>query len=268
MSSAALTNEMSLTPQQSLLTDQIGNEVYASHYAERKAYRLIITCGAILLCGSMGMNFFLAHRPVADRFIRIDEMGRAQAIEYSDLNYSPREGEVRTYLTDWANYRFTINRDVIAKKYPMNYYFLSQSLASQLMALDNQNRLISQVGSGQVEASDIQVRNVTITSMSEETVQGAVVSRGTALITLDKFYSEQTSHQPRTEHWLLSATYYLNPKQVSDQAKIYPQYEFINPLGLTITEFHENRVSVDQTMPGAGSLNTRVAAQPVAGGSR
>jgi type IV secretion system protein VirB5 len=37
----------------------------------------------------------------------------------------------------------------------------------------------------------------------------------------------------------------LNPKQVSDQSRIYPQYEFINPLGLTITEFHENRVSVE-----------------------
>jgi type IV secretion system protein VirB5 len=36
----------------------------------------------------------------------------------------------------------------------------------------------------------------------------------------------------------------LNPKQVSDQSRVYPQYEFINPLGLTITEFHENRVSV------------------------
>ena len=44
---------------------------------------------------------------------------------------------------------------------------------------------------------------------------------------------------------MLSLTYYLNPKQVSDQAKIYPQYEFINPLGLTITEFHENRISVN-----------------------
>ena len=73
----------------------------------------------------------LARRPIANRYIRIDEMGRAQAIQYSDLNYSPREGEVRTYLTDWANYRYTINRDVIAKKYPLNYYFLSQALASQ-----------------------------------------------------------------------------------------------------------------------------------------
>ncbi len=54
-------------------------------------------------------------------------MGRAQAIAYTDLNYSPREGEVRTYLTDWANYRYTISRDTIAKKYPLNYYFLSQN---------------------------------------------------------------------------------------------------------------------------------------------
>ena len=81
-------------------------------------------CGTVVLLGSIGMNFSLARRPIANRYIRIDEMGRAQAIQYSDLNYSPREGEVRTYLTDWANYRYTINRDMIAKKYPLNYYFL------------------------------------------------------------------------------------------------------------------------------------------------
>ena len=72
------------------------------------------------------------------------------------------------------------------------------------------------------------------------------MARGTALMTVDRFYSAQNSREPRTEHWMLSITYYLNPKQVSDQARIYPQYEFINPLGLTITEFHENRVSVDR----------------------
>ncbi len=62
---------------------------------------------------------------------------------------------------------------------------------------------------------------------------------------IDRFYSAENSREPRTEHWIVSVTYYLNPKQVSDQARIYPQYEFINPLGLTITEFHENRVSVE-----------------------
>lgn len=249
MSTQTADNEQ-LTPAQSVLTDQIGNEVYASHYSERKAYRLILTCGTILLCGSMWLNLSLARRPLVDRYIRIDEMGRAQAIQYSDLSYSPREGEIRTYLTDWANYRYTISRDAIAKKYPLNYYFLSQALASQLMTEDNQNHLASQVVGGQIEQSDVEVKNVTITSMSQETVQGAVMARGTALLALDKLYSPTHSREPRTEHWMLSLTYYLNPKQVSDQAKIYPQYEFINPLGLTVTEFHENRVSVEPIVPG------------------
>ncbi|MFC6645565.1 VirB8/TrbF family protein [Granulicella cerasi] len=256
--------EQRLTPRQAMLTDEVGNEVYASHYAERKAYRIIIGCGTVLLLGSMGLNFALAHRPVANRYVRIDEMGRAQAIQYSDLNYSPREGEVRNYLTEWANYRYTISRDTIAKKYPLNYYFLSQGLASRLMNEDNQNHLASQVVSGQVESSDVQVRDVTITSMSEELVQGAKIARGTALVTLDKIYSQQNSRNPRTEHWMLSVTYYLDPKQVNEQAKIFPQYEFINPLGLTVTEFHENRVSVVPMTP----AKAVASATPVSGEMR
>ncbi len=63
-------------------------------------------------------------------------------------------------------------------------------------------------------------------------------------------------------------TYYLNPKQVSDQAKIYPQYEFINPLGLTITEFHENRVSVEPMAQGSTGANPNAIAQPAAGVAR
>jgi type IV secretion system protein VirB5 len=260
--------ESSLTPKHALLTDHVGNEVYASHYAERKAYRLALGCGAVVLLASIGMNVSLAHRPMANRYIRIDEMGRAQAIAYSDLNYSPREGEVRTYLTDWANYRYTISRDTVAKKYPLNYYFLSQTLASQLMTDDNANHFVSQVVGGQIEQSDVEVKNVTITSMSEETVQGARIARGNALISLDKLYSPHNSREPRTEHWAMTVTYYLNPKQVSDQAKIFPQFETINPLGLTVTEFHENRLSVDPIAPGTTGPLQSLPSQVPAGGSR
>jgi type IV secretion system protein VirB5 len=268
MSSTTLPIETRLTPAQSLLADEIGNEVYASHYAERKLSRFVIGTETVLLLGAFGLIFSLAHRPIANRYIRIDEMGRAQAIAYTDLNYSPREGEVRTYLTDWANYRYTLSRDTIAKKYPLNYYFLSQNLASQLMTADNQSHLVSQVVGGQVEQSDVEVKNVTITSMSDETVQGATIARGTALVTIDKLYSPRNSREPRTEHWLLSVTYYLNPKQVSDQARVFPQFETINPLGLTITEFHENRMSVDPIVPGAATPAASLAPQPTPGETR
>jgi len=251
-----------LTPRQALLADEIGNEVYASHYAERKMSRFIIGAETLLLLGSFGLIFSLAHRPTANRYIRIDEMGRAQAIAYTDLNYSPREGEVRTYLTDWANYRYTINRETIAKKYPLNYYFLSQALSSRLMTEDNGNHIVSQVLAGQVEQSEVEVRNVTIISMAEETVAGARMSRGTALVNIDRLYSAQNSREPRTEHWMLSVTYYLNPAQVSEQSRVFPQFETINPLGMTITEFHENRISVELAQPGGALRSTGTLTPP------
>lgn len=257
-----------MKPEQPVLVDQIGNEVYSSHYAERKAYRLIVGCQTVLLLGSMLHNHLLEKRPVVNRYVRIDEMGRAQAIQYSDLSYSPREGEVRTYLTDWAGYRYTISRDTIGKKYPLNFYFLSQNLASQLMSEDNANHLVSQVIAGQIEQNDVEVKNVTITSMSQEIVQGATMARGTALVAIDKLYSSRNSREPRTEHWGISVTYYLNPKQVSEQARIFPQFETINPLGLTITEFHENRLSVDPAKPVSSEPASVPPVQPVLEGTR
>jgi type IV secretion system protein VirB5 len=251
---ASLT-DAALTPREALVTDEIANEVYASQYAERKMSRFVIGSLSVLLLGSFGAIVSLAHKPMVNRYIRIDEMGRAQAIAYTDLNYTPREGEVRTYLTDWANYRYTISRDTIAKKYPLNYYFLSQQLSSQLMNEDNQSHTISQVMAGQVEQSDVEVRNVTITSMSDEMIQGALLSRGTALVNIDKLYSMRNSREPRTEHWMLSVTYYLNPKQVSEQARVFPQFETINPLGMTITELHENRLGVDRITSGVRPEN-------------
>jgi type IV secretion system protein VirB5 len=114
----------------------------------------------------------------------------------------------------------------------------------------------------------VEVKNVTITSMSEETVQGARIARGTALISLDRLYSTRNSREPRTEHWAMTVTYYLNPKQVSDQSKIFPQFETINPLGLTVTEFHENRVSVDPIAPGTTGPVQSLSSQVPIGGPR
>ena len=78
--------------------------------------------------------------------------------------------------------------------------------------------------SGQIEQSEVQVNNVTITSMTQEKIENeAIVSRGTALETFDlDLLSARTSNKPRTEHWMASVTYYLNPAQVSDQAKDKP----------------------------------------------
>ena len=183
MSTHAAIPGNTLTAKQRVEADEIANEVYSAHYSERRMAKIAIGALAGLSVVLTGGIVLISSRPALTRYVRIDEVGRAQAIQYSDLNYSPREGEIRTYLTDWLNYRHSINRDTIAKKYPMNYYFLSSPLASQLINQDNNNHLTSQVIAGQIEQSEVQVNNVTITSMTQERISGAVVSRGTALVT-------------------------------------------------------------------------------------
>jgi type IV secretion system protein VirB5 len=247
--------------EQSVLIDQVGNEMYSSHYAERKLSRIII---GILICIVAYQQYSirsLANRPIQNRYVRINEISQAQPIQYSDLNYTPQEGEVMAGLTSWADYRYTINRQTISKEYPLNYYFLSQPLAGQYMQQDNTDHLLSQVLQGQKEQCDVDVKNVAITSMSVETVQGAKIARGTALVNLDKNYSSRYSRDPRKEHWVLSVTYYIDPRQVNDKAKIFPKYETINPLGVTITELHENRVSVELMQPAGPPLATPRAVQ-------
>ena len=172
MSTHAAIPGNTLTAKQRVEADEIANEVYSAHYSERRMAKIAIGALAGLSVVLTGGIVLISSRPALTRYVRIDEVGRAQAIQYSDLNYSPREGEIRTYLTDWLNYRHSINRDTIAKKYPMNYYFLSSPLASQLINQDNNNHLTSQVIAGQIEQSEVQVNNVTITSMTQERISG------------------------------------------------------------------------------------------------
>jgi type IV secretion system protein VirB5 len=54
MSSTTLPIETRLTRSNLCLTDEIGNEVYASHYAERKLSRFVIGTETVLLLGAFG----------------------------------------------------------------------------------------------------------------------------------------------------------------------------------------------------------------------
>ncbi len=78
------------TAKDALLTDTIANEVYASHYSERRLSRFVIGALSFTLLGSFAAIVSLAHKPTQNRYIRIDEMGRAQAIQYSATSTTAR----------------------------------------------------------------------------------------------------------------------------------------------------------------------------------
>jgi len=227
-----------LTPQP--IADPIGSEIYTTHFHERRILRFTVSMlGTVTLLLS-GAVVYLANRPLVYRYIRIDDAGRATAIAYNDLDYSPREGEIRTFLTDWATFRYSMLRDTVSKTYPRNYYFLQDTLAAKLMLRDTNERTIAKLTTGDEPDRDAQINNVTFTSLGREQIGSTPIYSGAALIDLYKLYS---GYPPRREHWTVSVTFYLNPEEVAKKSARFPQFEVINPLGLIVTDFHEARAA-------------------------
>jgi len=182
----------------------------------------------------------LADKHIVYRYIRINEMGQAAPISYNDLDYSPREGEIRTFLTEWAMDRYARLRDTVAKTYPRNFYFLSDDLANRLMTDDVRNRTIAKIIAGQIDENDLTVNNVVFTSLGKERIGSMPIYSGTAIIDCFKVFATGVA---RKEHWQMTATFYLNPDEVSKRSVTFPQFATFNPLGLVITDLHEARAA-------------------------
>lgn len=220
--------------------DVVATEVYTSHYNERRIMRAIIyALAAVVIVQAVGL-FHLADRHIVYRYIRINEMGQATPISYNDLDYSPREGEIRTFLTQWAMDRYARLRDTVARTYPRNFYFLSDDLANRLMAEDVKSRTIAKIIAGQIDENDLTVNNVVFTSLGKQRIGKAPVYSGTAIIDCFKTFSAPA---PRKEHWQITVTFYLNPDEVAKRSDNFPQFATFNPLGLVITDLHEARAA-------------------------
>jgi type IV secretion system protein VirB5 len=228
-------------PQSLPIADLAGSEIYTTHFHERRILRSTVIVLAAVTAALTFSVVRLANRPLVYRYIRIDDAGRATAITYNDLDYSPREAEIRTFLTDWASLRYSMLRISVAKTYPRNYYFIQDSLASRLMQRDTADRTIARVSAGEGPEYEAQVNNVTFTSLGHEQIGRTPIYSGSAMIDLYKLFGGLPQ---RREHWTVSVTFYLNPDEISKKSARFPQWEIINPLGLIITDFHEARAAV------------------------
>ena len=220
--------------------DITATEIYTSHYTERRILRTVVySLAAVVLLQTFGL-FHLADKRIVYRYIRINEIGQAAPIAYNDLDYSPREGEIRTFLTEWATDRYTRLRDTVGKAYPRNFFFLSDQLANRLMTEDVRNRTIAKVITGQTDENDVSINNVVFTSLGKERIGNQAVYTGTAIVDMVKLFSTGSS---RKEHWQMTVVFYLNPDEVSKRSVTFPQFATYNPLGLIITDLHEARAA-------------------------
>jgi type IV secretory pathway TrbF-like protein len=157
--------------------------------------------------------------------IRIDEVGRAEAIHYDALTYAPhgQAPELKYFLVQFVTKHFARMRATVKQQYAESLYFLDAPLADAAIALDQRDHLIDGFLTGSADETEIEVRNVTLDDLKAAPYK--------AVVEFDKVFIGYGNGQPRRRETHVAQITFVLRSQIPNA--VIP----VNPLGLTITYF-------------------------------
>jgi type IV secretion system protein VirB5 len=210
---------------------------YAANFRYYKALKIGVSALLAGLLCSVASNVWQSRRPPTVLVVRVDDAGRAEAIHYNSASYTPREAEIKSRLNDWAIDRFRLRKDIVGDAFKRNYYYLNSTLARRLM--DRDAPTIAKVMSGSGDEQDVIINSIQFTDFDNRKLSGGVVGSGEARIDLSKIINPTGTEEK--QHWVVTVQYEVNPEYAATRSISDPRYQTLNPLGVTITSFHEDR---------------------------
>jgi type IV secretory pathway TrbF-like protein len=160
--------------------------------------------------------------------IRIDQIGRAQAVAYDSLAYKPEYKETRYFLTRFCQLYYRRNRSTINDDFSQALYFLDGKLASDTMRTFQQKNIIKNFLTDSLSPErDVDVEQVVIEPMDKPPFRA----------TADFF---QIEYSP-ADHSVARRTLYTASLLFSFRDQVPNEDILVNPLGLTITYFREDQ---------------------------
>ncbi len=184
-----------------------------------------------MLCAGLIAALLRQQKALADMrplVIRINEVGRAEAIDYNGFAYRPQEAENRYYLSQWAQLYYSRNRYSIEKDFTNSLYFLNSDLQRAVMDHDREAKVIQTfVADSTAPNVDIEVKNVSIEDLRQSPYK--------AQIEFVKIFTNPADHREvKRERWTAHVIYTFREHVANEML-------LVNPLGLTITYFREDQ---------------------------
>lgn len=204
-------------------------EQYASAIVSSGYLKIAVTVLSFVALGLVLMDLKIvrtleAFKPMV---IRIDEIGRAQAVAYESLAYKPEYKETKYFLTRFSQLYYRRNRSTINDDFSQAMYFLDGKLASDTIQQFRQKKIIKAfLSDGLAPERDIDVQQVVIEPMEKAPFKA----------TVDFF---QTEYSP-ADHSVTKRTLYTASFLFSFRDKVPNADILTNPLGLTISYFRED----------------------------
>jgi type IV secretory pathway TrbF-like protein len=184
-----------------------------------------------VVCLTLAALVFESQRALANMhpmIIRINDVGRAEAIDYRNFQFRPQEAEDKYYLTRWTELYFSRNRFTIERDQTNSLYFFNGDVQRAVIEQERKGKIIqTYVQDSTLPYVDVEVKNVALDDLRE--------SPYSARIEFEKVYTNPSDHtELKRERWTASVTYVFSPSVRNGELAV-------NPLGLTIVRFRADQ---------------------------
>ncbi len=211
-------------------------EVYGSALVLNTYLKVALVLVSLIALGLVGLNVYTTTRyaQIKPLVIRIDDVGRAEAVAYDATRYAPQPPELRYFLTQFIVKHFSRIRATVQREYPDSLLFLEPTLADATIAQNGQSRSLETfLTTPSADEVDVVVQNVSLSELTTAPFKAAVSFQKV-------FYTPGTRHERARETYVAQIDFALRDHVPNEFVRV-------NPLGLQIAYFR-----VDQAFEEAG----------------
>src|SRR5262245_31807610 len=209
-------------------------ELYGSALVMNTYLKIALVLVSLVAVALVALNYHTASRfaDVKPLVIRIDEVGRAEAVQYDASRYQPQAPELRYFLTQFVVKHFSRIRSTVQREYPDSLFFLEPTLADATIAQNGQSRAIETfVTNPSSDEIDVQVQNVSLSELTKPPYKAAV--------TFQKVhYAPGTRTERQRETYVAQVDFALRDHVANE-------FVPVNPLGLQIDYFRVDQAFED-----------------------
>ena len=201
-------------------------ELYGSALVMNTYLKIALVLVSLVALGLLALNFYTAGRyaEVRPLVVRIDDVGRAEAVQYDAATYKPQAPELRYFLTQFTVKHFSRLRATVQREYPDSLFFLTPDLADIAIAENERTRSIETfLTNPAADEIDIVVQNVSLTEVAKPPYR--------ATVTFQKVLYTPGTRAERERQTFVA--------QVDFGVREHVPNEFVrvNPLGLQVSYF-------------------------------
>jgi type IV secretory pathway TrbF-like protein len=207
-----------------LYVESYGDPMVTNTYLKIALALVSLVAMGLVLVDLKTIRTFQNFRPLV---IRIDDLGRAEAINYHNLEYKPQDAEAKYFLSQFCNLYYRRNRYTIQDDFSKSLYFLDAKLANGILDAYRKDDIIKKfITNSAAPEIDVDVKKVALEEMQNPPFR--------ARVDFYLVYYSPADHSELKRDLYTANFVFVFKSQVPNE--LIP----INPLGLSVTYFRED----------------------------